>query len=209
MRYASAVWTLALLLLIAPGQASAFTLNLSPTSDDLISGRIYTDPFGLPIYSVLDDPVDDPDSDFVWADINPWVYVVDEGEVLLGLRDPAIDRSAYQVESVTAYWRGGSSLWCQENYVCPTADHRGFIRTNGASVYTAWQSVDVLTTFTANWTTNPTTGRSWTWDEIESLQLGIGMRSGYGDGWYSGYFSRAYIVVSYSAIPCPALPVPA
>jgi len=55
--------------------------------------------------------------------------------------------------------------------------------------------------YSEQWTNNPQTGNPWTWDEIDDLQIGIGMRTSRTTGGPSSKFTRCtqvYVEVNYT-----------
>ena len=56
--------------------------------------------------------------------------------------------------------------------------------------------------YSKQWTTNPYTGSAWTWDEIDALLIGVGLK---GEG--SGYYSRCtqlWVEVNYEGAAPPS-----
>lgn len=58
------------------------------------------------------------------------------------------------------------------------------------------------TNYSQTWTTNPNTGDPWTWEEIDALQIGVGLRMDYvGFPWYTASRSectQVYVEVEYT-----------
>ena len=55
--------------------------------------------------------------------------------------------------------------------------------------------------YSEQWTNNPQTGNPWTWDEIDNLQIGIGMRSSRTSGSPASKYTRStqvYVEVNYT-----------
>jgi hypothetical protein len=68
---------------------------------------------------------------------------------------------------------------------------------NGDAVYT---TIDYAT-YSWQWDKNPQTGNAWTWDEIDALQIGAGLRRAKGTGSASSRWTRCtqvYVEVGYT-----------
>ena len=48
------------------------------------------------------------------------------------------------------------------------------------------------------WDANPDTGNAWTWDEIDSLQIGVAIREAYAGGPANAYCTQVYVEVDYA-----------
>jgi len=75
------------------------------------------------------------------------------------------------VNSVTVYAR------CKRSTSADRTSLKIAIKTGGVAYESA--EIDTTTTYTDyshTWTTNPNTGSAWTWDEIDSLQVGTTLR---------------------------------
>uniref|UniRef100_A0A6M3KTK5 Uncharacterized protein n=1 Tax=viral metagenome TaxID=1070528 RepID=A0A6M3KTK5_9ZZZZ len=55
---------------------------------------------------------------------------------------------------------------------------------------------DDWTLVSQTWTTNPFTGSAWTWEEIDSLQIGVRLKNT-ADGWDYGRCAQLYAVITY------------
>ncbi len=55
-------------------------------------------------------------------------------------------------------------------------------------------------TYCYEWNTNPYTGSAWTWDEINDLQIGVGLRSPTSGVQNTSYCTQVYAVVEYAPI---------
>jgi len=73
------------------------------------------------------------------------------------------------------------------------------IKTNGEEDESGWNTLTTdYATYSYQWNTNPQTGNPWTWDEIDALQIGVGIRRP-----KSGRYTRVtqvYAEVNYSTI---------
>jgi len=83
---------------------------------------------------------------------------------------------------------------------------RAAIKTHG-TVYTGSEestSSDTFVTKSYQWTQNPNTNSTWTWDEIDALQIGVDLKTG--DASDSAACTQLYVEVDYSPTP-PGLTV--
>ena len=77
---------------------------------------------------------------------------------------------------------------------------KGAIKTNGEVYETAEEeSLGVWGDFYHDWAVNPQTGEVWTWDEINSLQIGISLKSP--DGVLNSDCTQVYVEVSWDEAP--------
>ncbi|MEE9365258.1 MAG: hypothetical protein V3W44_01095 [Dehalococcoidales bacterium] len=76
------------------------------------------------------------------------------------------------------------------------------LKTNGVEYDgTPQQITTSYAPYSEQWTNNPQTGNPWTWDEIDDLQIGIGMRTSRTTGSPSGKYTRStqvYVEVNYT-----------
>ena len=86
------------------------------------------------------------------------------------------------------------------------------IRTNGAE-YNGSQETTTISyaTYSYQWDNNPQTGEAWTWDEIDALQIGVGLKRAKGEGPSGNRVTRCtqvYVEVIYSGgiVPCGDVP---
>ncbi|MBA7567559.1 hypothetical protein ES708_09274 [subsurface metagenome] len=81
------------------------------------------------------------------------------------------------------------------------------IKTNGLEDDgTAYMTTQNYTTFSHQWDTNPQTGQPWTWDEIDALQIGVGLLRPAGIGGPGTRYTRCtqvYAEVNYTAYDSP------
>jgi len=81
------------------------------------------------------------------------------------------------------------------------------IKTNGLEDDgTAYMTTQSYTTFSHQWDTNPQTGQPWTWDEIDALQIGVGLLRPAGIGGPATRYTRCtqvYAEVNYNAYDSP------
>ena len=81
------------------------------------------------------------------------------------------------------------------------------IKTNGVEYDgTAYATTTNYATYSHRWDTNPQTGQAWTWDEIDALQIGVGLRRPTGTGAPGGrwtHCTQVYAEVNYNAYDSP------
>jgi len=81
------------------------------------------------------------------------------------------------------------------------------IKTNGVEDDgTAYETTTAYATYSHQWDTNPQTGQPWTWDEIDALQIGVGLNrprgtGAPGDRWT--HCTQVYVEVNYNAYDSP------
>jgi hypothetical protein len=71
------------------------------------------------------------------------------------------------------------------------------------SVGVAWNGAEVTTitsyvTYSQQWNANPSTGQAWTWADIDTLQIGVGLRRPAAGSGRSTYCTQVYVEVNYS-----------
>jgi len=72
------------------------------------------------------------------------------------------------------------------------------IKTNGVEHNGTWTQVTTsYATYSYQWNTNPQTGNPWTWDEIDALQIGVGIRRSHPSG--ETRVTQVYTEVNYTA----------
>ena len=155
-------------------------LTLRPNSDVSIN-------IDFPSGTHYDRVNDESDSTYVYQNQTS-VYKQD----IYGL--PNHTTEAGVINSVTLYFRyKPTTISSSKGYI------KGFIVTNGSKYYTSlyYGTFTFFTTKSKTWTTNPSTGNAWTWDEIDNLQAGISVKK---DG--SGYIqcSEVWVEVDYTPI---------
>ena len=76
------------------------------------------------------------------------------------------------------------------------------IKTNGVEYNGTWEQTTInYVTYSYEWSNNPQTGNPWTWDEIDNLQAGVGLRSRRDGGSPSQRYTRCtqvYVEVNYT-----------
>jgi len=76
------------------------------------------------------------------------------------------------------------------------------IKTNGAEYDGTEERVTTsYATYSYQWNTNPSTNTTWTWDEIDALQIGVGLRRALGTGGPPGRYTRCtqvYAEINYT-----------
>ena len=81
------------------------------------------------------------------------------------------------------------------------------VKTNGVEDDgTAYMTTQSYTTFSHQWDYNPQTGQPWTWDEIDALQIGVGLLRPSGTGGPPTRYTRCtqvYAEVNYTAYDSP------
>jgi len=71
------------------------------------------------------------------------------------------------------------------------------IKTNGSEYSgTQWQTTTSYNTYSEQWTNNPSTNTTWTWDEIDALQIGVGLRMPKANKW--SRCTQVYAEVNYT-----------
>ncbi len=137
-------------------------------------------------WQLVDDwPTDDGDSTIVYTGNTSW------------------EEDLYNLPSHTA--TSGNVTYVKVDVVCradasPTQTNAYVhIKTNGTEA----NGPEVTTgtsysTFSRQWDTNPVTGDAWTWDEMDSLQIGVGLRQPTGGG-LSGC-TQVYAEIGYGEL---------
>ena len=99
------------------------------------------------------------------------------------------------ISKITVYWRGKEDD-------ASDGDGQAEIKTGGA-IYDGSSSplTTTWTDFTHDWATNPATSAAWTWDDIDALQIGVGLRQATTTTY--SYCSHVYVEVYANAVPFP------
>lgn len=97
---------------------------------------------------------------------------------------------------VRVYWAGGNNP--NQNWAR--------IAVKSGSTVDEYEITDMPTRQTwydraYEWATNPDTDNAWTWDEIDSLQIGIALREAYIGGPANAYCTQVYVEVEYEYLP--------
>jgi len=98
------------------------------------------------------------------------------------------------INSVTVRNRGmkggmGYIFWSVDNVIKPVLYvNDSYYYGNETNLTTSWAL------YNHTWTTNPATGLSWTWDDIDDLQAGVALKGDY----KTGYCTQVYVEVNYS-----------
>lgn len=126
-------------------------------------------------------------SDVIADDLATYVYLTSDGsnEDLYNL---PVHSGSGVINSVTVYVR------CYANAASQNA--KATLKTNGI-IYRGDEELLSAnwTTFSKQWTTNPNTLVTWTWDDIDALQIGV---------WLSGTgglpkCTQVYVAVNYTS----------
>ena len=133
----------------------------------------------------VSEAVSDNDSTYVeteWFDWQEDLYNIDNHVTGSGSINYV---KVYAVAKAEIVWKEVTNLYIH-------------IKTNGVS-YNGTQNQIAISyaPYSYQWNTNPQTGNPWTWDEIDALQIGVGIRRP-----KSGQFTRVtqvYVEVNYTA----------
>ncbi|HTY81300.1 MAG TPA: hypothetical protein VMB24_00795 [Dehalococcoidales bacterium] len=104
---------------------------------------------------------------------------------------PQITTEVKKIKSITVYFRASYTGHGD------SASAEAIIKTNG-TVYTGGIvpiTSNNFTTFSFTWAGNPFTGKIWTWDEMNDLQAGIGIKSGAKKNYIA--CTQVYVSVNY------------
>ncbi len=129
------------------------------------------------------------------VDIDGWMATV-EIDSLGNITDTVIDTLEFDVQDCR---------WPNLVLVSTLGDvyARAAVKTGG-TVYTGSEESTASDTFvfkSYQWATNPSTNTTWTWDEIDALQIGIELRGGSAEGWSAG--TQVYAEVDYTLYNSP------
>jgi hypothetical protein len=158
------------------------TLRPNAVGDTTQVSSVY--PAGTPHWQVVNDSTADDDTDYIYTASTSSSYQTD----LYNLPDHTASGT---ISSVTVSFRFRSSS------TLATAYARSAIKTYG-TIYNGTAASSTSTTYSTRsytWTTNPNTGLSWTWSEIDTLQVGVGLRISSSS--YSLRCTQVYIEVTY------------
>jgi len=137
----------------------------------------------------VDEETPDGDSTVVYTGSAGWQ------EDLYNIADHSTQTAAGTINYVKVYivCRADSSPWQTNAYV--------HIKTNGVEYNGTLETTTTsYATYSYQWDTNPQTGQDWTWDEIDALQIGVGLRRPTFFGGLTGC-TQAYAEVSFEAPP--------
>jgi len=110
----------------------------------------------------VDETISDSDSTYIYTDSNVW------REDLYNIPDHSIGASTINYVEVYIECKAEASPTQTSAYV--------HIKTNGVEYNGGEETVTTsYATYSYQWTTNPQTTVAWTWDEIDALQIGVGL----------------------------------
>ena len=110
----------------------------------------------------VDEAIADGDSTYVYTDSNVW------REDLYNIADHSTGASDINYVKVYMECRADASPTQTSAYV--------HIKTNGTEYNGSEETVTTsYATYSYQWNTNPQTTAAWTWDEIDALQIGVGL----------------------------------
>ena len=168
--------------LTAAGAGATETLRPNAAGDNTSINLQY--PVSGQHWEKVDEAVSDNDTTFVATEQGQWE------EDLYNIADPTGSGEinyvkVYAVAKVETVFKEVTHLYIH-------------IKTNGGEHYgTEEQITTSYAPYSYQWNTNPQTGNPWTWDEIDALQIGVGIRRP-----KSGNFTRVtqvYVEVNYTA----------
>ena len=102
------------------------------------------------------------------------------------------------INSVTIYFRIGDGSSNGTCYAKPSQKSGGTV-TDGTEVAYSIGTNFVFSTYSQTYTTNPATGNAYTWAEIDSLQVGISLKSAV--SYKFSECTQIYVEVSYISTP--------
>ena len=74
-----------------------------------------------------------------------------------------------------------------------------YIKTNGSEYSGVWvMTTTSYNTYSHQWTNNPSTNTTWTWGEIDALQIGVGLRMAKANRWTR--CTQVYAEVNYTTV---------
>ena len=159
------------------------------------NGAITEIPFQHPFSGDHWDKVDDlgPDN---WS---TYVYTSETQYKRDLYRIPDHNDGSGNIDSIAVYFRFGLNDKGHGN----KAYARAVIRTHG-HLYTGDEektNTENFITRSYQWTTNPWTGEAWTWDEIDSLQIGVDLRMRNPSEDEFAACTQVYVVLFYTEDP--------
>ena len=170
-------------------------LVLTPVTDDIIYrpngvGDVTDIKYQYPATGVHWDKVDeetaDGDSTYVYTPSLGWE------EDLYNITDHSTQTAGGDINYVEVYMvcRATDNFTQESAYV--------HIKTNGVEYNGSSENLTTsYATYSYQWDTNPSTNTTWTWNEIDNLQIGIGMREA-GVG-IESLCTQVYAEVSFDA----------
>ena len=164
--------------LVVTYETAALTLKLHPNSDQVTNIPSSTDGH----YTAVDEATPN-DADYVYDDSQGGSWVYD----LYGI--PNHTTEIGDISSVTIYTR------CYGGHA---SDHcRTAIKSDSTITYGAAHSPGATwTPYSVTYTTNPADSSSWTWDDVDSLQIGVSLNS-YDNKDSDARCSQVYAEVEY------------
>jgi hypothetical protein len=166
---------------VYPFASADETLRPNAAGDLAQISSVY--PAGTPHWQTVDEAIADDDTSYIYTSSTSSSYQTD----LYNL--PAHTNSG-TINSVTVSFRFKTSIFY-------TAYARSAIKTYG-TIYNGTVESSTSTSYSVRsytWTTNPNTGQSWTWSEIDALQIGLGMKTSSSFG--SSYCTQVNVEVNY------------
>ncbi len=134
-------------------------------------------------------------------DVTPddWeTYVYSAGSYKRDLYNLPAPSGSGTIYKITVYFRFSGDRYENRNY---TGYAKAAVKTYGM-VYEGGEYSRARQSFVTEsqeWTTNPSTGQAWTWDEIDALQVGVSLK-GQTESRFA-YCTRVYVAVDYEGQP--------
>lgn len=133
----------------------------------------------------------DNDGTYVATDTNVWQ------EDLYNITNHSTQTAGGTINYVKVYMVGATTV----NTTGTTAYIH--IKTNGVEYNGSEEVLSIdYTTFSNQWNTNPQSGQPWTWNEIDNLQIGVGLRRP--DGSEFAKCTQVYAEIEFEAPPLSA-----
>ncbi len=152
---------------VSHGFTTRPTETLRPNADNVVGLGRYPGASPKFNYDEVDDETPDEDVTYVYTDDQGVSYIEDLYDLPASTESGTINRVRVFVRCKAD--SAGTNRTCV----------RVHIKTNGTEYDGNEETpTTTYTTFSKEWTTNPQTGSAWTWNEIDALQIGVGLRGG-------------------------------
>jgi len=136
----------------------------------------------------VDEETSDGDGTYVATDSNGWQ------EDLYNINDHSTQTTGGTINYVRVY------MVCRTTVNTTGTTAYVHIKTNGVEYNGSEETLDInYATYSYQWDDNPQTSASWTWSEIDALQIGVGLRRP-GVGEYARC-TQVYVEVDFDAPP--------